>query len=69
MNIKGQQTELVTQRLRSGDPVAALKAALQSGASKIGAATSVVQDPHSWSEYVNSQAKLLKELVTKGLAT
>ena len=69
MNITGQRTLLVNQSLVAGDPVTSLKAALMGDATKVGAVASLVKDPHSWSEYVSGQSKLLTELFTPGLVT
>ncbi len=56
MNITGQQTEIVQQTLTEGDPKRALITALEPGG---GGATAAVQDPHSWSAYVEREAALL----------
>lgn len=69
MDIKNQETVIVKQSLVAGDPVNSLKAALQSGAGKVGAATSLVKDPHSWTEYVIAEADRVASLLTAGMVT
>ncbi len=62
MSIHGQRTEIVTQTLL-GDPVQSLKLALASGGGAGAMVGGAVQDPHSWTAYVNSKAGLLRELL------
>jgi len=63
MDMDGQVTKVVQQSLVGANPIQALAMALTSGGGAAGAAGSVVQDPHSWSEYVKSQSVLLSGLL------
>ena len=63
MDMDQQETHFVAQSLIGPDPEKALALALKSGSGAIGAATSVIKDPHSWSEYMNSQRAMLGKLL------
>ncbi len=63
MDMPGQTTTIVPQSLIGANPAAALALALKSGAGAVGAAGSIVQDPHSWSEYMKNEGAMLAGLL------
>lgn len=63
MDMDGQVTKFVSQSLVGPNPAQSLALALKSGSGAVGAATSTVNDPHSWTEYMKSQATLLAGLL------
>ncbi len=64
MQMDGQDTHIVQQSLIAGNPVQSLTLALKGGAAGGDLVGAVVKDPHSWSDYMTSQAALLAQVLT-----